>query len=434
MKMKMKTIHKPRRVRALALVAVLWIIVTLTIIITVLARSSRMEGRLRLADAEQMRGNWACQAALETAVALLNEDLKAGDGLDDIWSDIPNAYNDVELEGCSFNIMIVDEASKLNVNTATVAQLMQLPEMTEEIAQAIIDWRDQDNDTQRKGAENGFYVNLHPPYPIRNGPLRTARELLMVKDVTAELLYGEDTNLNYRLDYNERDGDERPPRDNGNAVLDKGWISYLTCYSYDNNTDALGQARININQADEQQLITSLGLSKGHAKWIVENRRNNYRSIADLINENSPDKPPQNQEENSDEAVPLDLNTFSGIADRITVRTEQQIPGLININTAEPEVLIALLEGDEKIAQDIISYRMSSVTPMESIADLLKIKSIKVETFKKIAHHITTRSGVYTVYSFAYSDMTAAEYRVEAVVDRNQTPAAVLYRHQGAYY
>jgi len=255
----------------------------------------------------------------------------------------------------------------------------------------------------------------------------------MVKGVTAELFYGEDTNLNYQLDYNERDGDKRPPLDNANSVLEKGWISQLTCYSYDNNTDALGDARVNINQADEQKLTSALGLSKGQAKWIVENRKGNYKSIADLINKNSSEKPPQDADENSEEPLPLDRETFARIADQITINDNKQIPGLININTADQEVLTALFEGSEQLALDVISRRQSFAA-MESIAELLEIKSIDVETFKKIANSITARSSVYTIYCFAHNDMTAAEYRCEAVVDRDQSPIPILYRHQGAYH
>ena len=431
--MKIKNVNNRRRSRALALIAVLWIIVILTIIITILAKVSRMETRMCLADSEQIRGSWACRAALETAIALLNEDSKSADALDDIWSDISDSYNNVDLERCSFRIKTIDEASKLNLNTVTKEQLMHLPEMTEEIAHALIDWRDQDAKFLENGAENGYYINLHPSYSIRNGPFRTVRELQMVKGVTAELFYGEDTNLNYQLDYNERDGDKRPPLDNANSQLDKGWISWLTCYSYDNNTDAQDTPRVNINQADEQKLTSTLGLSKGHAKWIVESRKKNYKSIADLINKNSPEKPPQNVDKNSDKPLPLDRETFAQIADQITINDSKQIPGLVNINTADQEVLTALFEGSEQLALDVISHRQSSAA-MESIAELLQIKSIDVETFKKIANNITTRSSVYTIYCFAHTDMTSAEYRCEAVVDRNQTPIPILYRHQGAYH
>ena len=131
---------------------------------------------------------------------------------------------------------------------------MGLPYMFEEIADAIIDWRDEDDTPSEGGAEAGYYENLQYGYMARNGPFRTIRELLLVKDVTPELLYGEDTNFNDMLDYNEQDGDESPPHDDGDSELDKGWIAYLTCYSYDNNKDADGNQKVNINQASVEEI------------------------------------------------------------------------------------------------------------------------------------------------------------------------------------
>ena len=45
-------------------------------------------------------------------------------------------------EGLAFGI--TDEASKLNVNLATRDMLIKLPNMTDELASSIIDWRDDD--------------------------------------------------------------------------------------------------------------------------------------------------------------------------------------------------------------------------------------------------------------------------------------------------
>ena len=50
---------------------------------------------------------------------------------------------------------LIDEASKLNLNTATRAMLEELPRMTPELAAAIIDWRDSDDEVTEGGAELG---------------------------------------------------------------------------------------------------------------------------------------------------------------------------------------------------------------------------------------------------------------------------------------
>jgi DNA uptake protein ComE-like DNA-binding protein len=287
-----------------------------------------------------------------------------------------------------------------------------------------------------------YYQNLPYPYVIRNGPFKTMRELLKVKGVTPELLYGEDTNLNGELDFNERDGDESWPPDNGDNKLDQGWIAYLTCYSYDRNVDGLGSQRVDVGRANEGELVRSLQISRGQARWIVDNRKNGYKSIADLISDGSPKKaePAKGSPSRGEvKAEPLDMATFSSIADKITVKSGmQQIPGLINVNTASREVLKALLGGDasaEQAADRVVTYRSSVTGGMTSIADVLKVEGIKVATFKKIAELITVRSGVYTVRCFATAkrgDARGTNLQAEAVVDRSSRPCKVLHWYQGS--
>jgi len=424
--------------KGLVLVGVLWVVVVLMVIAVAVGRNSRLDTRVCAARTEELRCKWASRAGLETAIAVLNEDFRASDSLTDLWSENEEDFNDVGLERCWFTVKVVDEAGKLNVNTATKEQLLGLWDMTEEVADAIIDWRDKDERPSTAGVEGGYYQNLRYGYLIRNGPFKTIRELLLVKGVTAELLYGEDTNFNDRLDYNERDGDESPPADDGDDELDKGLIAYLTCYSYDNNKDAGGNKRVNINEANERKLQRSLDIKKSYAKWIVENRKKNkYKSIADLINEKSPKKAKKDSKEESDEAKPLDLQTFSTIADKITVKDDEKIPGRVNINTAPKAALAALLGGDqtaERLADDIISHREGLIYGMQSIAEVLNVKSMKINTFKKIADNITTRSDVFTVRCFTIADrgdVSGAKLQTEAVVDRSATPCKILYWYQG---
>jgi len=422
--------------KGLVIVAVLWVVVLLTVIVAAVGRNSRLDTKVCLTSTEELRCKWACRAGVDTAIAVLNEDERESDGLTDLWSDNEDDFNDIELEGCFFTVQVVDEASKLNVNTATKEQLLELLDMTEEIADAIIDWRDEDDTPNQDGVEGGYYESLRYGYTIRNGPFRTIRELLMVKDISEELLYGEDTNFNGELDYNERDGDESSPADDGDNELDEGWIAYLTCYSVEKNEDGEGNKRININEADEEQLRNSLQLKRSHSKWIVENRqRNDYKSIADLIDNKSSKT---SSRRDSDEPEQLDLETFSNIADKITVSNDEEIEGKVNINTASDVVLAALLGGDDaadQLAEDIITYRETLTDGMQSIAEVMEAGSMDVDNFKKIADYITTRSNIFMVRCFATADRNADKgmmLQTEAVVDRSQTPCKIVYWYQGA--
>lgn len=425
----------PTRRAGLVLIAVLWILAVMTAIVAVIGQTSRLDMKMAMAATDEVRCKWACRAGLENAIGILNEDPKDSDCLSDLWSDNDEDFNDVVLERCRYTVRVYDEAGKLNINVATKEQLMALPFMEQEIAEAIVDWRDSDDDPQATGAEAGYYENLPIPYKIRNGPLKTLRELLQVKGVTEENLFGEDANLNGLLDSNERDGDASPPPDNGDDRLDPGWIAYLTCHSYERNVDAEGSDRININQANQQQLQDGLSLKASQAKWIVDNRGGGFRSIADLINDQSPKTSPESSGGNADQAEPIDMQTFGQIADRITISGEKKLPGKININTAPVEVLRTLFGTDdqaEQIARSIVADRAGMPYGFTSVAELLNQPSMTVQRFKSIAELVTVRSDVFTIQCLATADVTGATFRTEGVVDRSASPCTILYWYQGA--
>jgi type II secretory pathway component PulK len=157
-----------------------------------------------------------------------------------------------------------DEASKINLNSLLALDkgvgdigqkiLMALPNMTEDVAAAILDWMDPDDTPRTGGAENETYSGLGVPYRCKNGPLDSLEELLLVRGVTPQLLFGNDKNRNGILDADEQDG---------GGVLDMGWSAYLTVYSREANADSTGKARVNLNGKDVTQLYTQLQSALG---------------------------------------------------------------------------------------------------------------------------------------------------------------------------
>jgi type II secretory pathway component PulK len=412
----------------IVLVAVLWVVMLLAVIAAAISANTRIEGRMCLAEAEQMRAKWACRAGVEKAIALLVDDDKTSDALTDIWADNPEELSGIELDGCTLDISIMDESGKLNLNTATRAQLLGLTGMTDEIIDAIVDWRDADDDEQPSGAEAGYYLNLKHPYVIRNGNFQTVRELLLVKGVTPTLFYGEDTNKNGKLDLNEMDGAQSPPNDNGDEVLDVGWKDSLTVYSYDTNTDSEGNRRTNINTAGTGRLTNQLGLSTGYARWITQNRGAGFQSIGDLLTNSASKTPNTKANANDPNAAALDIQTFTEISDKITTVSGTNISGRVNINTATRDVLTALFEGDSDLADTVIAARGGLANGFESVGAVLS-GGMSVTQFKKFANNMTVRSNVFTIKCTATSKRTGAKYETETVVDRGQDGVPVLYWH-----
>ena len=379
--------------KGLVLVAVLWVVAVLMVIVAAVGQTSRLDTKVsRGVRTEQLRCKWSCRAGIETAIAVLNEDKDLGtsDSLTDLWSDNYEDFNDVPLEGCSFTVRVVDEASKLNVNTATKEQLLGLWYMTEEISDAIIDWRDNDENPQTGGVEGGYYENLPFRYTIRNGPFRTIRELLLVKDVTPELLYGEDTNFNGQLDYNERDGDKSPPADDRDDELDEGWIAYLTCYSSGDNESGTGQTSGGTEQTSGGTGQTSGGTGQ----------------------------------------------TSGGTGQ--TSGGTGQTSAKVNVNTASDIVLAALLGGGdeaERTAQSIIAYRATLADGIQNTSELVNEAVVGRNTLEQIQDYLTTRSNVFTIRCIATADrngVSGATLLTEVVVDRSSTPCKILYWYQGA--
>jgi type II secretory pathway component PulK len=152
---------------------------------------------------------------------------------------------------------VTDEGSKINLNAMMVIdpsgkalhdRLMALPNMSEEIADAIVDWIDTNNRPRPNGAEDDHYQTLNPPYHCKNGPLDSLEELLLVRGVTPALLFGNDRNRNGILDRTEDDG----------SGFDRGWSAYLTIYSREQDLDAQNNPRIYVNAPDVKKIYDDL--------------------------------------------------------------------------------------------------------------------------------------------------------------------------------
>jgi hypothetical protein len=176
-----------------------------------------------------------------------------------------------------------DESTRLNLRTilqmdkkspgAAKTMLMGLPGMTEEISDAILDWIDADDTARDQGAEAEYYASLTPPYAPRNAPPESIEELLLVRGVTPQLLFGLDaTRLGYAAS-SSADGTIEGV-DNSDGSMDHGWAAYLTLYSAESNVKSDGTAKIDLNGDDLQKLYDDLktALDDQSAMFIVAYR------------------------------------------------------------------------------------------------------------------------------------------------------------------
>lgn len=178
-----------------------------------------------------------------------------------------------------------NESAKLNLNTVLLADqsgedgarklLMRLPGMTESIADAILDWLDEDHDSRLLGAERDYYSSLNPPYAPRNGPVASIEELLLVRDVTPALVFGADLNRNTGIEASEQPLTVIENFDNSTGTLNRGWAAYLTLDSAETNLRADGTPKIDVNMDNLEELHKQLVqvLDRDMANFIVAFRQ-----------------------------------------------------------------------------------------------------------------------------------------------------------------
>ena len=148
---------------------------------------------------------------------------------------------------------VIDESSKININalmlldstgTTLYNMLLLLPNMDPDTANSIIDWVDTDSTPRQGGAESDYYSGLTPPYNAKNGPLDSVEELLLVKGVTPQLLYGADLNRNGYQDPERIQHHRLQRRGGSNGIttlgFDRGWSNFLTIYSREQKTRSDG--------------------------------------------------------------------------------------------------------------------------------------------------------------------------------------------------
>jgi DNA uptake protein ComE-like DNA-binding protein len=310
---------------------------------------------------------------------------------------------------------LTDEAGKLNVNIAAETNLLRLPRFTPALAQALLDFIDFDNTQRPEGAEQEFYDALPQPYTIRNGPLDTLEELLLVRGFTPALLFGEDANRNFRLDPNEDDGEERPPADDKDGKLDLGLSQLLTVSAYEYDDDDDGVPRTNIN--DPADGLPKMELPEPLVRYILAVRTNRMTLAhpAELLEAKGRFK---------EGGKDVELESGVGgdqlalVLDKFTASSKYRLTGLININTAPAPVLATVPGLDEALAESIVSTRRGLAPERRrSIAWLFQEGVVDAATFKRLAPYLSARSFQFSLQVVGYG-VPSGRYRVlEAMMD-----------------
>ncbi len=328
---------------------------------------------------------------------------------------------------------ITDESAKLNINFATEEQLLRLiaPLVTDgreplEIVHAIMDWRDTDDEKREFGAESVYYGTLPTPHRAKNAPFETVEELLMVKGMTGQLLYGEDYDRNGLLTPNEDDGETSFPMDNADGFLERGLLPYITVYTHDFNvsndnkpriymfTDA-AKIRPRLEEAfNDQQVVDFLigaTRDRGTSKTYTLAQYLEDRTIDNIL-----------------QSSPLRGAAIATLFDHCTLNQAPEQYGLININTAPARVLGCIKGLPSEAIPLIIQKRGALTGPIKStIGWLLTEQILDSHTFSLVENQITARGRQFSIESIGFADHVGVFSRLQVVVDMRGPLAQVVY-------
>jgi len=405
------------------LIVTMWILLVLAGLVLVLARAMRVEGDRAANGLAATQAAAVEQGAIQYVLASVDglqgevpldadtpcEAVPVGDGA--FWILRP-AGEDQRMYGYG----ITDEASKVNLNTATLEMLSKLPGMTAEFAPSIVDWRDTNSNVTTGGAENEYYLMLPDPYECKNGPLETVEELFLVRDATKQILFGQDQNRNGIIDAGERTG--RPFSGTASSSvldlrLDRGIFNFVTVYSKEPGAAAGGQL-VNVNNPQPPQALTDL-----LRKAVASDR------LPGILNRVRRERPFSNLLDFYYRAG-LSNDEFQKIAGQITTSGSQGKAGLINVNTAPKEVLLCLPRLEESDVAALMAKRAGAETDRTSIAWVAQV--LPREKAAAIGGSITTRSYQFSADIVSIAATGRAFRRARVVVDARQSPPKVIYR------
>jgi len=386
---------------------------------------------------------------------------------------------------------VANESAKLNL-PALVAwderqpgvareALLELPQMTNEIADSLLDWIDADNEPREFGSEADYYAGLDPPYQPRNGPVEAIEELLLVRDVTRELLLGSDQNHNGVLEPIELAGSESvvgmssssSDATGGPSMAHQGWAGWLTLNSAEANLDPNGEPKLDLNHSDlralhagllknfDQQVADFVVLyrqfgtttstesvmgTQGTIDWSVE-PTHTFTTPIDVAGTRVSamfagkeeaqvvTSPMGAEKAELDQWLPKWL-------DFVTVNPAPVIAGRININLAPAEVIAAIPGLEEADVDAIVSRRDSgSASTSESRRHptwLVFEGVFDLERMKPLLEYVTCGGNVHRGQVVGHFDDGGYQARVELVVDASVRPPRIVewrdLRHLGRAY
>lgn len=169
-----------RRPRGFAMILVIWALVVLTALATGFSRAVRHETRTAIDLDARVRAEAATVAGINSTL------LKLGDPDPERRWIADNAVRKIAWPGAAISVRVKSESGRIDLNRGVGDVLGGLFEQlfpdhrSQALADAVIDWRDRDNQPRDQGAEADDYARAGLDYGPANAPFRSVHELARV--------------------------------------------------------------------------------------------------------------------------------------------------------------------------------------------------------------------------------------------------------------
>lgn len=326
---------RARRRRGQALVLAILALTLLTVAAVSLSTAARLEVRAARRGVDEVQREAALRGAVNRGLALLEQGRSDPEQLRSTlerygqlsWAPFATQRDDGEPQ-LEMALQILDASSRIDLNRAESDQLRKLPGMTDSAARAILSWRDAESKDKYSASSRS--------YEVKRRPYDTVEELLLVRDVDTRAFFGAPT-------MRETAELSAPPLSE--------WLAPL---SGENNVDATGEARIDVNRGALEELLEAANrvqpaVTPEQLTNLVEKRRQReadrksgpaFKSVSEALREGG-----------------IEEKQWGLVLDAWTVDRRSFLPGKVNVNTASPAVLRTIPGVSAELVQEIVRRR-----------------------------------------------------------------------------
>ena len=350
--------------------------------------------------------------------------------------------------------------------------LRNLPGITPEAIDSILDWLDADDDPRPQGAEAEWYREQDKHYTPRNAAIVTLEELLLIRGVERQMVFGDDHLFAFgvrqstlRQVHSALDGVYDPfapvttmphggEQESYATYAATAWQFLVTPYSAEKLVNSEWVVRIHLNEPNLEFLESQMRLhqlDQPSIDFILawRNTHGNINDPLDLLDVELP-----GIEMPLDSPLPTDgfiapaptqrAYTFSlSDAGTLSRRSSHErflrlldeavtdpaivVRGRINVNEAPRVVLEAVPELTPQMVTAILERRNPDNEAHRHAVWLLAEGIVDLETMRTLSRRLTTGGDVYRAHVAGFFEGQRMFHRAEVVLDATVKPPRVVF-------